>query len=490
MRPSLYLGVDIGTSSSKGVIVDSNGQILMSAVREHDVSRPHPGHVEMDSMLWWEEFVSITRELIVAAPGQISAVGASGMGPCVVAADAVGRPIRPAILYGIDTRASRQITALTEEFGQTAIVERCGSALTTQSVGPKLLWLSEHEPDNIAQMLFMPSSWLVWNLTGRYVLDHHSASQCTPMYDTAAHEWITSWSRRVAPDLRLPELCWPGDVVGHVSARGSAETGLPQGIPVIGGTIDAWAEAISVGAQHDGDLMLMYGTTMFLINTCIARPTSDVLWGTVGALPGTYNLAAGMATSGAITAWLRALFGSPEFSALLTDAERAGPGSGGVLMLPYFSGERSPLSDPDARGTIAGLTVSTTRGEMYRAALESTAFGVRHNLEALAAAGGNIGRVVAVGGGTQGELWTQVVSDITGVEQILPRITIGASYGSAFLAASAVESVQIENWNPTYRVIRPRRELRAFYDAAFVLYRDLYEATADLTHRLVALTQG
>jgi xylulokinase len=194
-----------------------------------------------------------------------------------------------------------------------------------------------------------------------------------------------------------------------------------------------------------------------------------------------------MATSGAITGWARELFGSPSFPSLLAEAEAAGPGSNGLLMLPYFSGERSPLSDPDARGTVVGLTISTTRGDVYRAALEATAFGVRHNLESLTVAGGRIDRAVAVGGGTQGDLWTQIVSDVTGLEQVLPAVTIGASLGSAMLAARAAGEDDVEAWNPPQRVVRPREEHAALYAELFTLYRELYEQTKDVTHRLVAL---
>lgn len=424
-----------------------------------------------------------------ATPGQGLSVGVSGMGPCVLVADAGGTPQRPAILYGVDTRATAEIAELSEPFGSAAIVDRCGSALSTQAAGPKLAWIARHEPAIAASSsrLFMPSSFLTFRLTGEYVLDHHSASQCTPLYDTAALEWYEPWAATVmegfSADFRLPRLLWAGDIAGSVTAAAAAETGIPEGTPVIAGTIDAWSEAVSVGADRVGDLMLMYGTTMFLVNTVEDRVTSDTLWGTVGAVAGTYNLAGGMATSGAITGWLRDLFGDPSFVDLPAEADAAGAGSGGVLMLPYFAGERTPIADPDARGTIAGLTIETTRGDLYRAALEATAFGVRHNVDALRSGSGDVRRTIAVGGGTQGGLWTQIVSDVTGLDQVIPSVTIGASFGAAFLAASAVATVSIREWNPDALVVHPRPELTRFYDQLF----ELYDSTADLTHRLTAL---
>ncbi len=484
--PGVVLGVDIGTSSSKGVLVDFLGRVIATVVREHEVSRPHPGWVEMDAAIWWDEFVSIAHELSALPQTTILAVGVSGMGPCVLVADDDGAPLRNAILYGVDTRATEQIARLSEDLGAAEILRRCGSELSTQAVGPKLAWIAEHEPDvwAAASRLFMPSSWLVWNLTGNYLLDHHSASQCTPLYDGIENEWYGPWVAKIAPELRLPPLVWPGDIAGELSEVAAEATGLPAGIPVIAGTIDAWTEAVSVGAQNPGDLMLMYGTTMFLINTVAERITAPGLWGTVGAFRGTRNLAGGMATSGAITGWLRSLFGSPSYPELLAEAEVAGPGAHGLLMLPYFAGERTPIADPDARGVLAGLTIEHGQGDLYRAALEATALGVRHNVDALRAAGGSVERVIAVGGGTQGSLWTQIVSDVTGLTQEVPTITTGASYGAAFLAASAIASVSIGEWNPVAYRAQPRREFLANYDELYELYLRLYPATAEIAHAL------
>jgi xylulokinase len=485
----VVLGVDIGTSSSKGVIVDLEGVVLATAVREHSVSRPKPGWVEMDAAIWWDEFVSISAELLASdkvSGTSVVAVGVSGMGPCVAITDAAGEPLRPAILYGVDTRATAQIERLTAELGNENILHRGGSALSTQAAGPKLAWIAENEPEafSAARRLFMPSSWLAFKLSGSYVLDHESASQCTPLYDTIENSWYRPWADLIAPQIELPTLVWADDVVGTVSAEAAAATGLPDGIPVVAGTIDAWTEAVSVDAQNPGDLMLMYGTTMFLVNTIHERITVPTLWGTVGAFEGTRNLAGGMATSGAITGWLRELFGSPEFPVLLAEAEQSGPGAHGLLMLPYFAGERTPIMDPDARGTITGLTLSHTRGDLYRAALEATALGVRHNVETMRAAGSRIERIVAVGGGTQGSLWTQIVSDVTGLPQVIPSVTIGASYGAAYLAALSVAEVSITEWNPAAEIREPNESLRAGYDELYELYLALYPASRTIAHAL------
>ncbi|HEY4455058.1 MAG TPA: FGGY family carbohydrate kinase, partial [Pseudonocardiaceae bacterium] len=263
----MLLGIDIGTSSAKGVLVRADGTLVAQAVIEHEVSRPHPGWVEHDATrVWWDGFRRLVGELSVAADEPISAVGCSGIGPCLLPVDNHGEPLRPAILYGVDTRATTQIAAQQARYGDE-VLTRCGSPLTTQAIGPKLAWLREREPLVYARTTrwHMASSYLVHKLTGEYVLDHHSASQCVPLYDSSAHDWICDWCEQIAPGLQWPRLAWPGEVVGTITPAAARETGLPAGIPVIAGTIDAWSESVSVGATEPGDVMLMYGTTMFIV---------------------------------------------------------------------------------------------------------------------------------------------------------------------------------------------------------------------------------
>jgi xylulokinase len=481
----LVLGIDIGTSSSKGVLVDGDGTVVARADVEHATSSPHPGWVEHDAAdVWWADFAALTRELL--AYGTPDAVGVSGIGPVLLPADAEGRPLRPAILYGVDTRATHEIGELTDELGEERIVARGGTPLSSQAVGPKWRWLQRHEPDVYArtERFLMASSYLVHRLTGEYVLDHHSASQCDPMYDLEAGDWARDWAELVAPGLTLPRLLWPGDVAGTVHGRAARETGLPEGIPVTAGTIDAWAEAASVGVGAVGDTMVMYGTTMFLVQVTDAPARHPALWATRGVPPGSFTTAAGMATSGAVTAWLRDLVGA-DYEALVREARDVPPGARGLLLLPYFAGERTPIFDPDARGLVLGLTTAHGRGELYRAALEGTAHGVRHNLEAFRDAGGPSPRLVAVGGGTRGGLWTQIVTDVTGEEQQVPADTTGAALGDALLAAQALGlDAGAATWNPIVDVVRPDPERTARYDAFHAHYRALYPATAEAAHFL------
>jgi xylulokinase len=490
---TLLLGIDVGTSATKGVLVTWDGDVVGRASRSHRVDMPRPGWFEQDPETWWVEIVAIARELIGAVPtAEIGAVCVSGMGPCTVLADGAGRPLRPAILYGVDTRATTEIGELNDELGREAILAVAGSPLSSQSVGPKLRWLARHEPESVAaaRMLLMPSSLAVHRLTGAYVLDHHSASQCQPLYDLRAGDWHEAWATAVAPGLPLPSLQWPAEAVGVVTSEAAAETGIPQGTPVATGTIDAWAEAISVGVRRPGDLMLMYGTTMFIVDVVAEARPDQRLWLTRWVVPDGFSRAAGLATAGALTDWFSRLVGASH-AELAAEAAATEPGAGGLVILPYFAGERTPLFDPLARGVACGLHLGHGRGHLYRSLLESTAFAVRHNLEAMSDAGDPVTRIVAVGGGAQNDVWTQVVSDVTGLAQDVPRETVGAAYGDAFMAAVAIGAASADSsWTVIEHAVEPAASAGATYGELYGIYRKLYAQTRASAHRLADFQQA
>ena len=488
----LLLGVDIGTSSSKGVLVRPDGKIVATAQRPHQLSLPRPGWAEHDGeAVWWADFVAISRELTAHEVGRIAAVGVSGIGPAVLPVDGAGRSLRPAILYGIDTRATRQVDEMTERFGDAAILARGGTLLTSQAAGPKLAWIREHEPEVWARTrrFHMAHSLVVERLTGEYVLDHHSASQCDPLYDMTAAAWATDWANDVVPGIDLPRLAWSDEVVGRVHAEGAAATGIPAGTPVVAGTIDAWAEALSAGVRDPGDTMLMYGTTMFMVEIARAFRPEPSLWSTQGVFEGTCTYAAGLSTSGGLTVWLRDIVGM-EFEALIDEATRTPPGADGLVALPFFGVARSPIFDPLARGAIFGLTLTHGRGHLFRALLEGSAYEVRHNLEVMAAAGAAPEHLTAVGGGTKSGLWTQVVSDVTGLRQVIPTVTIGASFGDAMLAGGGAGLVAADaRWSAPAETLVPDDRAGARYEELYRIYRDLYPATREHAHAIARVQE-
>lgn len=398
----MFLGIDIGTGSAKGVLVNDQGVVVREARRAHRTDNPRQGWFEHDpEMVWWQGFVALSRELLEGVREPVDGVCCSGIGPAVLVTDAEDQPLRPAILYGIDTRSAAQAEAMNAQIGHEALLERLGNPLSTQSAGPKLQWIREEEPQvwQQASRVYSAPSWLVRRLTGEYTLDRYSASASDPLYDMVTRDyWDAMWEPF---GLERPRLVGSAEVAGQVSAQAASATGIPQGTPVLGGTIDAMAEAYSVGCSAVGDTMVMYGSTLFLIQVVEAMVPSDLLWATEGRTTETFSLAAGMATGGLVTTWLSEVLGR-DFADLTEQAARIAPGSDGLLLLPYFAGERTPIFDPLARGAWTGLTLSHTAGHLYRSALEGIAMGVRHNLEAMAAAGAPSRRLVAVGGGTAG----------------------------------------------------------------------------------------
>jgi xylulokinase len=489
----LVIGVDIGTSSTKAVAADAGGAVVAAVSGPHGTSQPRPNWFEQDAQtVWWEQSCELLRALLAdqrVGRSAIRAVGISGIGPCLLVCDKAGNPLRPAILYGIDMRATAEVAELTERFGAASILARAGSALSSQAVGPKLLWLQRHEPDIWARTArwFSASSFLVERLTGEYIIDHHTASQFDPMYDIRAQSWASDWAAALSPGVALPRLAWPSEIAGQVTARASAATGLPPGTPVLAGTVDAWAEAHSVGVRQRADLMIMYGSTLFLVGVDPAASPHPGLWLTAGLTPDSGTLAAGMATSGLLANWVADTARLP-VGELIKAAGQVAAGAEGLVLLPYFAGERSPVFDPDARGVALGLTLAHTPAHLMRAALEAVAMGVRHNLEAFDSVrpDESCWRPVAVGGGAADSLWPQIVSDVSGRAQDIPAQTVGASYGDALLAAAAVGMVPPDtDWTKIVATVQPRPELADFYDRRYAVYRDLYTATRPLIPRLL-----
>jgi xylulokinase len=486
------LGIDIGTFESKGVLVDGQGRIIATASRPHKMIVPRAGWAEHRADEdWWGDFVGLTRALLAQSgldPTEIKAVAASAIGPCMLAVDADGRPLMNGVLYGVDTRATDQIAALNAQIGDDTILRRCGNALTSQQVGPKILWLKETHPELYARTakILSSTSYLTWKLTGQYVIDHYTAANFSPLYDVATQDWTADLAPHILPLEKLPRLMWSTEIAGHVTAQAAAETGLAIGTPVTCGTIDAAAEAVSVGVQHPGQMMMMYGSTIFIIQVT-ADPVRDPrLWYAPWLFPGTHAAMAGLATSGTLTHWFRdQLARDTDFPALVAEAQASPKGAKGLLCLPYFSGERTPIHDPHARGAFFGLNLTHTRADMFRAVVEGVAAGTAHVLETYAEVGASPDRVLAVGGGTKNELWLQATSDFGGVAQHVCEKTIGASFGDAFLAALAIGVVQpadITRWNPNASTVMPQTV--PAYAVQYPLWKRLYSQTRDIMQAL------
>ncbi len=497
----LLLGIDVGTYSSKGVLVDPTGKVLCSHVVEHKMDIPRPGWAEQDAdRVWWSDVVKICQILLNGSPysgNHIGGVALSAIGPCVLPLDALGNPLRPGILYGVDTRASVEIEYINRTLGIENIFNFSGMALSSQAAGPKILWIKNNEPEiwKKTTHITTASSYLVYRLTGEKVIDRHTASHYMPLIDLNTLEWSSRFADEIVDIDKLPRLAWSNELAGHVSHAGAKQTGLKVGTPVAVGAVDALSEAISVGATQPGDLMIMYGSTTFFI-LVLDNPVPDPrMWTVAGAFEGQYNLAAGMATTGSLMRWFRDelakdLPTEEAYEILFSEAEKIPPGAAGLLMLPYFSGERTPINDPLARGVVAGLSLAHTRAHFFRAIMEGVAFGIRHNIDTFNDIGAKVKRVVAVGGGAKSTHWLQIVSSMTGITQIVPDLTIGASYGNAFLAGLATGILTLNDLDPwvvSKSIVAPDTRSQRTYDLLFSDYLELYERNKDIMHRLAVL---
>lgn len=509
MTGTFLLGIDVGTQGSKGVIVAQDGTLLASHFLEHGLSTPRPGWAEHEAdAIWWSDFVALSRHLLRQAqvePREIAAVGVCALSPDMLPLDADGRPLRPAILYA-DTRASAEIASMNHDLGRTG-----GAALTAQDVGPKIVWYRAHEPYRWRRTHKIVSAhgYIVARLTGEHTIDPTTANGFRPFFDPARGEWDAAVCARYDVPLEcLPRLADTTAIVGCVTPAAAAETGLAEGTPVIAGATDFPAEAVSTGASDVGDLIVSYGTTMVALAFTDRPLVCPGLWsghapfGSLGQLyRGRYTLAGGMATSAALTRWFRDNFGHSErraeqdlginaYQMLSLEAEAVGPGCDGLIVLPYFSGERTPIHDAHAQGVLFGLSLAHTRGHVYRALLEGISYGLAHHVELMRSAGAQLSRIVATGGGSRNPLWAQIVSDVTGLPQVILSRS-SAALGVAFLAGVGVGLVhdlrEVRAWVPPDVEVRPRADVHARYQEYYRIYRQLYEHTKEDMHAVARL---
>jgi len=504
MTDRYLLGIDIGTYSSKGVLTTEEGSVVASHTVPHGMDNPEPGHFEQDAdEVWWHDFVEITRRLIETSEvdaEEIGGVGASAIGSCVLPIDEQGKPLRPGILYGIDSRASEEIRYLEEKLGKEKIFSISGSQLTSQASGPKILWIRNNEPEvyKNARWFLTSEAYIVYKLTGVPSIDIYTAGGYAPLYDVSRREWSAEAGELIVPLDRLPEAYWSHEVVGQVTPEASRETGLKEGTPVVAGTTDAAAEALSTGVADSGDMMLMFGSSIFFIMKTRDLIRTKRFWSSNFLEKGAYAFLGGMSTGGSLTTWFRDQFAQLEleqedkgymnaYAALAELASRSPPGSNGLIALPYFEGERTPLHDPKAKGMIFGLQLKHTRGDVYRAIMEGVAFGIRHNLEVMKEEGINPQRIYAVGGGTKNRLWLEIVADVCDIELRKPEQQIGASYGDAFLAGRGIgmfDSLSdIKQWIEIQETVQPDSG-DSRYDFNYKSFRDLYETNKNLMHDL------
>ena len=493
---SYTMGIDIGTYETKGVLVDHNGLVVAQAKRKHKMLVPKPGWAEhRPEEDWWNDFCFVSKTILNESgiePNEVKAVATSAIGPCMLPVSNNGTPLMNGVLYGVDNRAAEEVIELTAAIGQDFILKKCGNALTSQSVGPKILWYRRKCPELFKKTdkILTSTSFIVHRLTDQYVIDHYTAANFSPLYDVLTQNWTLELTNKIISLDKLPQLKWSDEIAGTITKKASEATGLLVGTPVTTGTIDAAAEALSVGVLNSGDMMMMYGSTIFIILKNSKRVVDSKLWYAPWLFKGEHATMAGLSTSGTLTHWFKDQFAKEldvetAIEVLAMEAKKSPVGANGLLLLPYFSGERTPIQDPKAKGVFFGLNLTHKRGDMFRAIIEGIAFGTRHVTDTFSELEQPVSRLVAVGGGTKNSLWLQATSDVTGINQEVPEKTIGASFGNAFIAALAIGKVKkedITSWNPIKKKIKAQPNCT--YDSNYNIFIELYERTKELMHKL------
>jgi xylulokinase len=500
MEKGYLLGCDIGTYSSKGVLVAPNGKVLFQSSIAHKVSIPKPGWMEHDpDDVWLHDFLFIVKDLLSKSgvdPKEIIGVGISSICTALTLLDEDRKPLRPSILYGVDTRATEEVAE---------IIRDLGTFVSNQNIPPKLRWVQKNEPEVWAKTKYFFSGhhYLIMKMTGEITQNVLDTSSFFPLFDFNTDNWNQNYFDyfQINPDI-LPRLVWPTEIAGRVNKEGALLSGLAEGTPIVGGCNDSSSESVSVGVTDPGDMMQMYGSSNIFYMIFDKEFKGKNLPSVRLMYPDQFGFGGGLGTVGSLTTWFRDNLayqelkaeqegGENAFASLANLSHQSCVGSNGLIALPYFSGERNPIFDGYARGMLFGLNLTHTRADIYRALLESVGYGIRHNMEIFWNENQYPQHIVAIGGGVHNLPWMQIVCDICNFSQEIPEIKIGACYGDAFLAAKGIglyeNGSDVKQWVKIEKILDPDPEAHEQYNELYQIYRDLYPANKDIMHQISAI---
>ncbi len=487
------LGIDVGTTATKIILIDLDGHIVASVEKPATLLSQYAGWAEEDANQWWDNVCRGVPECIQQAgvsPSEIAAVGASGMVPTIVLLDKDDRVLRNSIQQN-DARAFEEIATLRGQTDAADILRRTGSAITQQTIGTKILWLRRHEPQMLekAGALMGSYEFITHRLTGRFHIERNWALE-SGYFDLYKEDWDDEILALSSIDRSLlGAVHWPADVVGSVSKEAAALLGLRQGTPVIAGSADHIASSFSSGLKDHGDLLVKLGGAGDIMICLDNILVDERLFLDYHDIPGKFIASGCMASSGSLIKWYRSQFAPTATYGELDAAAGAIPaGSEGLIVLPYFLGEKTPIQDPRARGTLVGLTLTHTSAHIYRAVLEGISYGFYHHLQVLAEHGLTPTHARCANGGARSALWKQVTADVLGLQLEQVADHPGSSLGAAFCAGMGVGAFsawdEIERYIKISTVTQPNPENHQRYKKMFILYREIYEALKDKFPRL------
>jgi len=487
------LGIDVGTTATKCVLVGENGQVISEAEIGQTVSTPRPAWAEQDPDMWWNSTREAVRQVLgqaaaLQSPVEIKAIGLSGQMHSSVFLDADCAVIRPAILWS-DGRTTNQRREITDKLGMDGLHRTAGNLALEGFTATKVLWLRDNEPENYGRLhkLLLAKDYVRYRLTGEFATEPSDAVG-TLLFDVRRGDWSREMLSRldISPDI-LPRVVGSSEVSGRVTGSVAREMGLQPGIPVVGGGGDNAAAAVGSGVVDVARAQSSIGTSGTLL-TPILEPNVDSrmrLHTFPHCVPSQWYLMGVILSAGNSLRWLRDVL-LPEheggaYDLLTSEAGKVPAGSEGLFFLPYLSGERTPHNDSAARGVFFGIHLGHTRAHLVRAVMEGVCFALRDSLELMRDLGVSLSEIRVVGGGARSHLWRQMQADIYGARVVAMGPSGGPSYGASLLAAVGVGLIPsiregADRWLHVQESAEPVRGDVRRYDDLYAQYRELYPA--------------
>lgn len=487
-----YIGIDLGTSAVKLLLMDSEGMVKNIVSKEYPLYFPNSGWSEQKPEDWYINTIDGIKELLKDFDkNKVAGIGFGGQMHGLVMLDEQDKVIRPAILWN-DNRTVKENNYLNNTIGKEILSECTANISFTGFTAPKLLWVAEHEPDNFAKIkkIMLPKDYLVYKMTGIHATDVSDASGML-LLDVKNRCWSDKMCQicGISPDM-LPKLYESYECVGELTRETADLLGLPAGVRVAAGAGDNAAAAVGVGAVESGSCNISLGTsgTIFIPSDMFRVDKNNALHAFCDA-SGAYHLMGCMLSAASCNKWwMEDILGTCEYSAEQQKIKNLGEND--VYFLPYLMGERSPYNHPNARGTFIGMTLDTTRQDMTLAVLEGVAFALRDSLEVAKNLGIDIQRSKICGGGAKSPLWKKVIANVLNIEIDVPQTEEGPSMGAAMLAAVACGefafvSQAAEKIVSIRDTVQPEKELVEKYEQRYQKFKNIYPACRELFDKIV-----
>ncbi|KAA5546975.1 xylulokinase [Roseiconus nitratireducens] len=506
---SHYLGIDIGTSGTKTLLIDAAGKVIAEADASYPMHQPKPGWTEQDPDDWWAATIKTVREVMQLSkckPADVKAIGLSGQMHGSVFLDRQDNVIRPALLWNDQRTAAECDEITTAAGGRRRLIKLVANPALTGFQAPKVLWLRNHEKRNFDRLakVLLPKDDIRRRMTGEYVTEVSDASG-TLMLDVVRRRWSKSLLSKLQLDESLlPAVVESEEVTGTLTEAAAAALGLTTACKVVGGAGDCAAGAVGNGVVKPGVLSTSIGTSgvMFVHSDQPQYDASGRLHTFCHAVNGAWHMMGVNLTSGGSLQWwvesvlqnLAGLEGKDLYAKATAEAQLCPAGSNGLLFLPYLNGERTPHADPNARGAFVGLNLTHTRGSMTRSVMEGITFALRDSLAIIQSLDVPVREIRASGGGSRNPFWRQMQADVFGKKITTLKVEQGPAYGVALLAAvgdgayknvqaACKATIEVADQTPV-----DRRSAKTYNDL-FPVYQKLYGDLAESMRTLAALQQ-